>query len=106
MQELLHVGNLDYPGAAKGFQGIVGKASLPGIAADFAAQIVGGKPREAHGAGFNAPDAGAKGVFLAYGAGDDGLKIHHHFFEEMFRQIAAMETDCLVRIASVVVVPV
>ena len=99
-------GRIVYAGAAKGFQGIVCKTPLPGITADFAAQIVGGKPREAHRAGFNPADARAKGVFLAYCTGDDGLKIHHHFFEEMFRQIAAMETNCLIGIASVVVVPI
>src|SRR5208282_553557 len=104
-QQLLQSRNLHHTRAAKGFQWIVCKAAAAGIAADFAVHVVGRKTRETHGARFYPADAGSERVFLADRAGDDFLKIHLYVFEEMLRQVAAVETDGLVRIASVVVVP-
>ena len=56
--------------------------------------------------GLDAAHAGAEGVLLADGSGDDGLKIHDDVAEEMLRQVGAVEADGLVRVVAVVVVPV
>src|SRR5258708_8062082 len=91
---------------AERFERIIGEETVAGVATDFSMHIVRGKPRKAHGASLYAPHAGAKGVFFPYRARDDLLKMHLYFVEEMFGQVAAVETHGLVRIVSVVVVPV
>src|SRR5277367_5293802 len=53
-QKLLHVRNLNHAGAAKRFQGIISERAPADVAADFPREVIGGKAREAHGAGFDA----------------------------------------------------
>ena len=85
VKEVLRTRDFDDARAAKGFKGIVSESSAAGVTADSAVHVVGRKPSETHGAGLDAPRAGAKGIFLAYRARDDLLKIHLHISEEMFR---------------------
>src|SRR5580658_3469507 len=105
-QELLQAGNFNHPGPAEGFERIVGEGPAAGIATDFAARVVRREAREAHGAGFYLANAGAEGVLLTDGAGDDGLEVHFHVTEEMLWKIAAVEAHRLVGIGAVVVVPI
>jgi len=90
------------PAPPKVSSGSSGEATFPGITADFAAQVpsVGKTAAKLIAPDLNPADAGAKGVFFAYCAGDDGLKIHHHFFEEMFSaKLLQWKQTCLVGIA-------
>src|ERR1700677_3674662 len=52
-KELLHVGDFDDAGAAKGVEGIVGEGALADIAGDLAGEVVGGEASKAHVAGFD-----------------------------------------------------
>jgi len=106
MEQLLEAGNFDDASSAKSLQGIVGKAAAAGITADFALDVVGGETGEAHGPGLHYAHAGSEGIFLAHGTGDDGLVVHFHVAEEVLWKIAAVETDGLVGVGAVVVVPV
>src|SRR5690348_3119954 len=105
-QQMLHSRNFNDACAAEGFERIVRELPIPHIAAYFPGVIVGGKAGVAHGAGFHAAYAGAEGIFFPHGASDDRLKIHVHVGEEMLGQVAAVETDGLIRIATVVVIPI
>src|ERR1700761_523286 len=75
-KQFLEPWNSGYPGASEGFEWIVGEFSLAYIASDLAVEVVGGESDVGHGAGFDAADAGAKGVLLAYRSGDDRLEVH------------------------------
>src|SRR5688572_10465849 len=90
-KQALQPRNLDYTCAAEGFERIGGEGALAHIAADFPAQIVGGKARVTHGAGFDTADARSKGIRLADRTRDDLLEIHPDTFEEMFGQVTAVE---------------
>src|ERR1022692_2006310 len=102
-QQLLEMRDARHAGAAEGIQGIVGELAFPDVAADLAFAIVGGKARKTHRPALDAADAGAVGVVLAHGAGDDLLIVHAYAGEKMLGQIAAMETDALVGIVAVIV---
>ena len=84
-EKFLEMRDFYYAGATEGFEGIVGELTLADIAGNFSGEVVGGEARETHGAALDAADAGAEGVVLADGAGDDFLKVHADILEEMFR---------------------
>src|SRR5277367_4258014 len=75
-EKFLEMGDFYYAGAAEGFEGIVGEGAFAHVAGNFSGEIVGGEARETHGAALDAAYAGAEGVVLANGAGDDFLKVH------------------------------
>src|ERR1035441_2789042 len=106
LQQFLQLRNLCYARAAKCIERIVGKFTRTRIASYHAAPIVGGVARVTHRARLYAAHAGAKRVELADGPGNDFLVVHLHVFEEMLGQIRAVEADTLVRMSTVVVVPV
>jgi hypothetical protein len=106
LQQLLQLGNLGHARAAEGGQRIVGELARSDIAADYTATIVGRVARIAHRAALDAAHAGAEGVFLAHGAGNDLLEVHLDFVEEVLGQVGAVEADALIGMAAVVVVPV
>ena len=105
-QQLLQLRDVGDAGTAEGLQRIARELAFANVATNAAMEVVGGEAREAHRAGLHAAHAGAEGVLLADGAGDDGLEVHDDVFEEVLGQIGAVEADALVRIAAVVVVPV
>src|ERR1700674_2405406 len=105
-QKSLHLRDLDYPGAPKGFQGIVRERTHADVATNSSRPVIRGKARIAHRAGFNVPHAGAEGIFLANGACNDLLIVHLDITEEMLGQVATVEADRLIRIAAIVIVPV
>src|ERR1700733_662350 len=106
MQQLLQFRNLNHARAAEGVERVVGESSFSNVAAHLPASIIGGEARKAHLLRLDEPDAGSEGIFFTHGAGNNLLKIHLHGTEEMFRQIRAVEADCLVGVRSVVIVPV
>jgi len=78
MQELLLLGISTTPAPPNVSKGSSVKRPFPRITADFAAQIVGGKPREAIiRADLTPADAGAKGVPLPTVPAMMALKSHH-----------------------------
>src|SRR6266576_5611904 len=95
-KKFLQLRNLHNAGAAKRFQRIVGKISFADIAADFPFTIVRRDANKTHSAGLDSPHAGAKGVFLPDGSGDDLLEVHAHILEKVLGKIAAMETNGLI----------
>src|SRR5579863_5033359 len=105
-EKFLHFGDFHHAGAAEGFERVVGEFSFANVAADHAFAIDSGETRVTHGAAFHFADRGAESVFLAHGSGNNFLEVHAHFTEKVFGQIAAVETDSLVGIGAVVVVPV
>src|SRR5205807_4141873 len=105
-EKLLQLRNMHDAGAAKGFERIVGKISFADVAANFSFTIVGRDADKTHRTGLDSAHAGAKGVFLADSTGDDLLKVHAHILEKMLGKIAAMETNGLVGIVRVIVIPV
>src|SRR6266498_3005868 len=106
MQQLLHLRDFNHAGAAKCIQRIVSKATFTAVATHLTRQIIGREPRETHCPWLDQADNGSKRILLANRAGNNFLKIHLERTEEMLRQVRAMEADCLIRIASVIVVPV
>src|SRR6185437_15590649 len=105
-QEFLHARDFDDARATEGLERIVGKRASAEIATHITCAIVRGEASESHFARFDQTHAGAKRIFLAYGAGDDGLVIHFYGFQKLLWQIAAVKADGFIRIISVVVVPV
>src|SRR3954463_13627071 len=106
MKKLLHFGNLDHACATEGVQGIISEASFANVAAHLACSVVSREAGEAHFVWLDQADNRAGGIFFAYRAGNDLLKIHFEGTEEVLGQIGAVETDRFVGIGSVVVVPV
>src|SRR5580704_1167495 len=106
VQQSLHVLDFNYTGAAEGVQRIVGESALAHVSPHLAGSIVGGEAGEAHLFRLDQTDAGSEGVLLAHGAGNDLLKVHLYRAEEMFGQVGTVEADRLVRIRSIVVVPI
>lgn len=105
-EKFLHLRDLDYPGAPKGFQGIVSERTRADVTTNSPQPVIGGKARIAHQAGFNAPHAGAEGIILANRARNDLLIVHLDITEEMFGQVATMEAHRLIRITAIVIIPV
>src|SRR5690242_4948404 len=105
-EKLLQLRDMHNASTAEGFERIVGKISFADIAANSSFTIVGRDADKTHRTGLDSAHAGAKSVFLADGTGDDLLKIHADILEEMLGKIAAMETNGLVRIVRVIVIPV
>ena len=106
-EELLHVGDFDDTCAAEGVERVVGEGAFAYVAGDLAGEVVGREAGEAHRAGLNRAVEGAVRVLLAHGARDDELVVHlHAFAEEVLGQVGAVETDSLVGVVAVVVVPV
>src|ERR1035441_3713389 len=73
-QQALQIGDFDHAGAAEGGEWVVGEAAFADVAVDAAVLVVGGKAREAHGAGLHDSLAGAVGVFAADRSVDDLLE--------------------------------
>ena len=86
-QQLLQLRNLGHAGATKCFERIDGELAGSSVAAHDAVPIVGGVTRIAHGAGLDAADAGAEGVLLTHGAGNDLLIIHADVGEKVLGKI-------------------
>src|SRR5882762_5939139 len=105
-QQLLHVWYLDHPGATEGVQRIVGEPSLAQVPAHRAGGIFGRKAGEAHCLRLDETDTGSECVLLTHRAGNDFLKIDHHRAEEVLGKVRAVEADRLVRVRSVIVIPV
>src|SRR5437879_3878013 len=106
MQQPLQVRDFDYSRAAKRIQRVVGESSFAHVSAHLARGIVGREAGEAHFLWLDATDAGSRCVLLAPGSRNDLLKIHLHRAEEMFGQVRAVEANRLVRIRSIVVIPI
>ena len=106
VQELLHFGDFDYPRAAESVQRIVGKLSFSHVTAHLALGIVGGETRKAHLFRLDESDARPKGVFFPYRASDDFLEVHLHGAEEGLGQVGAVKAHSLIRVRSVIIVPV
>src|SRR6266568_3798336 len=105
-QKFLQMRNVQDAAAAKSLQRIVGELTFADIAADFPFAIIRRNAYKPHRAGLHSPYACAKRIFLAYCPGNDLLEIHAHILEEMLGKIAAVETNGLVGIIRVVVIPV
>src|SRR4051794_6914343 len=105
-EQVLQLWYLDDARAAEGLQGIVGEVALADVAPHLAFAVISGEARIAHRRSLHTADAGAEGVLLTDGAGDDLLEVHADVLEEVLGQVAAVEADSLVRIAAVVVIPI
>src|SRR5215475_5281758 len=103
MQQALQVGNAHYPGAPKGVERIVRKFALADVAPDLPLAVVRREAGERHRSSLHQTLARPIRVFAAYGPGNDLLEFHPRRFEEMLRQVAAMETDRFVRVFAVIV---
>src|SRR5690242_16917932 len=106
VQQLLHLGDFDYAGAAESVQRVIGKSAFAHISAHLAGCVVGGEAGKAHLFRLDQSHAGAESVFLAHGAGDNLLEIHLHRAEKVFGKVGAVKADRLVGIRTVVIVPV
>src|SRR5260370_19369369 len=105
-QKFLQMRNMHDAGAAKSLQRIVGERTFADIAADFSLAIIRRNAGKTHRAGLHSSYACAKRIFLAYCPGNDILEIHAHILDEMLGKIAAVETNGLVGVIRVVVIPV
>src|SRR5271154_1097315 len=105
-KEFLHPRDLHDSRTAKSFQRVVREVTNADVAADSAGAVVGGKACVAHGAGLNATNTSPESIVLSDGTGNDFLEVHFDVTEEMLGQVAAVEADVFVGIATVVIVPI
>src|SRR6185437_2548434 len=105
-QQLLQARNLYYTSAAERRERIIGESSVTHVATNATAAIVGREARIRHWVCLHLSHDCAVRIFASHRTGYDRLIVHLHVFEESLRQVAAVETDGLVWILSVVVVPV
>src|SRR5437588_4059747 len=105
-QQLLHLWNLYDACATEGMQRIVCKRTLTDIAFDLSIQVGSRESRKAHGACLHGAVERSMGILLANRSGNDLLVIHlHAFVEDVFRQVRAVEADCVIWVITVVMVP-
>src|SRR5271154_5765396 len=105
-KEFLHPRDLHDSRTAKSFQRVVREVTSTGVTANSAGAVVGGKACVAHGAGLNATNTSPESIVLSDGTGNDFLEVHFDVTEEMLGQVAAVEADGFVGIATVVIVPI
>src|SRR5580658_1221513 len=106
MQQPWHILDFHHSGAAEGVQRIIRESAFPHVSAHLAKGVVSREAGEAHFLRLDQPYAGSEGVLLSDRAGNDFLKIHLDGTEEVLGQVRTMEADCLVRVRSIVIVPI
>src|SRR6185503_10002003 len=106
LQQLLQLRNLRHARAAECLQRIFREPSRARISAHDPAPVVRRITRIAHHARLYTSNASPERIQLAHRTRDDLLVVHLHVFEEVLRQVRAVEAHALVRVGSVVVIPV